>query len=133
MHSPAGWAQRATIVLVEDTEGVRKFLRTVLEMEGYRVVEARSGTLAVSLIEAIVERVDLLITDVLLPYLSGFELARWTRSLHPEIRVLYMSGYPQAEFIDRSWADPHGAFIQKPFTAAKFASAVRAVLGRGSA
>jgi hypothetical protein len=42
---------------------------------------------------------------VVLPYLSGFELARWTRSVHPETNVLYMSGYPQTKFIDRSWAD----------------------------
>jgi CheY-like chemotaxis protein len=122
-------------VVVEDDDGVRRLICTVLEKGGYQVLEARSGVLAVSLVEATVGRIDVLLTDVVLPGLSGYELARWTRSLHPEARIVYMSGYREREELALVQADPGAVFIRKPFSPVDLLAAIWQVVGvhRGNA
>jgi CheY-like chemotaxis protein len=85
----------ATILVVEDEEEVRALARDVLEMNGYTVLEARDAEDAVRLGESHPGVIDLLITDVVMPGMSGPELARRLRA-PPDLRVLCMSGYPRA-------------------------------------
>jgi two-component system, cell cycle sensor histidine kinase and response regulator CckA len=106
----------ATILVVEDEEEVRALARDVLEMNGYHVLEALDVADATRLAQSHPGPIDLLITDVVMPGVSGPELARSLRAHRPGLRVLCMSGYPESE--DRRVAGEAGwtAWLQKPFT-----------------
>lgn len=106
----------ATILVVEDEEEVRALARDVLEMNGYRVLEALDVADATRLAQTHSGPIDLLITDVVMPGVSGPELARRLRAHRPGLRVLCMSGYPESE--DRRVEGEAGwtAWLQKPFT-----------------
>jgi two-component system cell cycle sensor histidine kinase/response regulator CckA len=106
----------ATILVVEDEEEVRALARDVLEMNGYRVLEALDVADAMRLAQTHAGPIDLLITDVVMPGASGPELARRLRTHRPGLRVLCMSGYPESE--DRRIEGEAGwtAWLQKPFT-----------------
>ncbi len=106
----------ATILVVEDEEEVRALARDVLEMNGYRVLEALDVADATRLAQTHPGPIDLLITDVVMPGVSGPELARRLRVHRPGLRVLCMSGYPESE--DRRVAGEAGwtAWLEKPFT-----------------
>jgi two-component system cell cycle sensor histidine kinase/response regulator CckA len=113
---PEPEAPPATILVVEDEEEVRALARDVLEMNGYRVLEALDVADAIHLGETHPGTIDLLITDVVMPGASGPELARRLRAHRPGLRVLCMSGYPESE--DRRIDGEAGwtAWLQKPFT-----------------
>lgn len=105
-----------TILIVEDEEEVRALTREVLEMHGFAVLEALDAADALRLGETHPGRLDLLITDVVMPRMSGPELARRLRARRPELRVLCMSGYPEsAERRVAADAEPWTAWLQKPF------------------
>jgi two-component system, cell cycle sensor histidine kinase and response regulator CckA len=106
----------ATILVVEDEEEVRALARDVLEMNDYRVLEALDVADATRLAETHPGSIDLLITDVVMPGVSGPELARRLRAHRPGLRVLCMSGYPES--LDQRIAGEAGwtAWLQKPFT-----------------
>jgi len=106
----------ATILLVEDEEEVRALARDVLEMNGYRVLEALDVADATRLAQTHAGPIDLLITDVMMPGATGPELARRLRTHRPGLRVLCMSGYPESA--DRRVEGEGGwnAWLQKPFT-----------------
>ena len=105
-----------TILLVEDEEGVRKFVRTMLEKQGYTVVEAADTEKALSLATDFPDRIDLLLTDVIMPRMNGPELAGRIAAIRPGLKVLFMSGYTDRtiRLQDRLADNTH--FIQKPFT-----------------
>jgi len=117
-----------TILVVEDEEEVRALARDVLEMNGYCVLEALDIADAVRLVEAHQGKIDLLITDVQMPGVSGPELARRLRARRPDLRVLCMSGYPESA--DRRIEGEGGwtAWLQKPFTPDSLMRTVRACL-----
>jgi two-component system, cell cycle sensor histidine kinase and response regulator CckA len=105
-----------TVLLVEDEEEVRALTREVLEMHGYAVLEALDSADALRLGETHPGRLDLLITDVIMPRMSGPELARRLRARRPELRVLCMSGYPEgAQREVAADAGTWNAWLQKPF------------------
>lgn len=106
----------ATILVVEDEEEVRALARDVLEMNGYRVLEALDVADATRLTQTHPGPIDLLITDVMMPGASGPELARRLRVHRPGLRVLCMSGYPES--LDQRIEGEAGwtAWLQKPFT-----------------
>ncbi len=117
-----------TMLVVEDEEAVRTIVRVALEGQGYKVLTAPSGKEALDVIQANRGQVDLLITDVIMPEISGRELVEAARKTRPELRVLYMSGYTD-DALDRhglQGTDDH--FIQKPFTPLSLARKVRAIL-----
>jgi len=118
-------AGRETVLLVEDSEGVRTLVQKALERDGYTVLPAGDAEEAVRLL-ASSGTIDLLLTDVVLPGVNGRELARKAAADRPGLRVLYMSGYP-AEIIGPD-ASAGVSFIGKPFTAAGIASKVRNTL-----
>ena len=121
-----------TILLVEDDEVVRKLVSEVLDNEGYRLLEAANGVAALSICAQYEERIHLLLTDVIMPEMSGRDLADRLVPQHPEMKVLFMSGYPDDVIVHHGVLDEGTAFIQKPFAPDVLVRKVRDVLdGRG--
>ncbi len=117
-----------TVLLAEDEEAVRKLARQVLEMHGYQVLEAANGSAALLISERHKEPIHLLITDVIMPEMSGRELAGRLDQSRPETRVLYMSGYTDDAIVRQGVLDEAANFIQKPFPTDALARKVREVL-----
>jgi CheY-like chemotaxis protein len=121
---------RETILLVEDEDGVRELAREVLQAHGYTVIEARDGESALRIVEHRRERLHLLLTDVVMPKMGGRELVRRLISRHPDVKVLYMSGYPDEALGKHGVLEPGAVLLQKPFTPQDLADKVRQVLDR---
>lgn len=119
---------RETVLLVEDVAGVRGFAKIVLESCGYRVLEAASGPEAIELYGAEAEKIDLLISDVIMPKLSGPQLATAMQALNPKLRVLYISGYTDDAVLRYGILHTGIPFLAKPFTPSKLAHKVRSIL-----
>ncbi len=117
-----------TVFIVEDQPEVRRLARKSLETRGYTVLEAGSGDEALRLSERYVGPIHLLVTDVIMPGLSGREVALLLTTTRPEMRVLYVSGYPDESIVHHGVLDPGLAFLQKPFTPNTLARKVRQVL-----
>jgi CheY-like chemotaxis protein len=117
-----------TILLVEDEEAVRSLARGLLESSGYEVLEANGAHEALQVGKRHKERIHLLLTDVVMPQMSGRELAEHLAPLHPETKVLYMSGYADNAVVHHGLLDPSAFFLQKPFTADALARKLREVL-----
>ncbi len=118
-----------TVLLVEDEEVVRLLAREILRMNGYTVLEARHGREALLLSDAHQGPIHLMLTDVVMPKMSGRELAERLVPRRPEMRVLYMSGYTDDAIVRHGVLEEGIAFLQKPFTARTLALKVREVLG----
>jgi len=110
---------------VEDEDQV-----TILARRGYRVLEAASGAEALDTVRAYTGPIDLLLTDMVMPQMSGAELHREVAALRQSIKVLYMSGYTESGILDRSALAPGTPFLQKPFTAAALRQKVRQALSQ---
>ena len=117
-----------TILLAEDEEMLRALAREVLEMNGYTVLAAANGAEALQLCAQHQGLIHLLLTDVIMPEMSGYTLAEHLQHLRPEMRVLYMSGYTSDAIVHHGVPDESVNFIQKPFTPDALALKVRAVL-----
>jgi len=122
-----------TVLLVEDEESVRELVRLTLASRGYKVLEAENGESGLHIAESHKDKIDILITDVVMPGMGGRELARTLLSLRPGISVLYLSGYTEDAVITRGAPGPATAFLQKPFTLQNLARKVREVLRGRSA
>jgi PAS domain S-box-containing protein len=117
-----------TVLVVEDEEAVRTLACRVLRAKGYRVLEAANADLALAILGGATGSIDLLLTDVVMPGMSGPALAQRLLSRHPSLRVLYMSGYAE-EAIERQGSLPAGGdLLEKPFTADQLARRVRAAM-----
>jgi CheY-like chemotaxis protein len=117
------------ILVVEDELAVRVLVRRVLERMGYDVIEASSGQEALELVRRNRPRLDLLLTDVVMPGMSGRELADELAVLQPDLRVLYMSGYTDEAIVHHGVLNPGVAFLEKPFTPDALLRKLREVLG----
>ena len=116
------------VLLVEDEEEVRALARDVLEMNGYTVLEALDAEDALRLGENHPGPIHLLITDVVMPRMSGPELARRLRARRPDLKVLCMSGYPETPDREIEGAENWTAWLQKPFTPDTFMDKVQECL-----
>jgi two-component system cell cycle sensor histidine kinase/response regulator CckA len=118
-----------TILLAEDEDELRELAKEILETSGYEVLATANGAEALERAAAHVGPIDLLLTDVVMPGLSGGELARRLRAVRPDTRVLYMSGYPDDAIVRHGVLDAAEAFLQKPFSVVDLAERVRRAIG----
>jgi two-component system cell cycle sensor histidine kinase/response regulator CckA len=118
------------IMVVEDEETVRTMTGRLLKSEGYEVLEAADGRQALDLAAANGKRIDLVLTDVAMPNLSGRDLADNLKQLRPGLPVLFMSGYTDDEMVRRGLIDPDQPFLSKPFTPEVLAAKIRTLLDR---
>jgi len=117
-----------TVLVVEDEEEVLKLSVEILRRQGYNVLEASEGDDALRICEKHTAPIHLMITDVVMPRMSGTELAKRLGPLHPETRVLYMSGYTDNAIVRHGVLEEGVNYLQKPFTLEKLAEKVREVL-----
>ncbi|MCC6526023.1 MAG: response regulator [Polyangiaceae bacterium] len=120
-----------TVLVVEDDEHVRRITETILRRAGYQVLEAASPAEALLLSEKVDGTIDLLVTDVVMPQMSGRELCRQLSSRFPGLKTLYMSGYSDNAVVQNGVLEPGAQFIGKPFAIAELTSKVRQVLDLG--
>jgi two-component system cell cycle sensor histidine kinase/response regulator CckA len=123
---------KGTILLVEDEELVRSLGRQILELCGYTVLEASNGQDALEICDKLSGEIDLLLTDVVMPGMTGIELGKKLSQLNSRIKILYTSGYAEAEALKGMNWDDHQQFLQKPFTPDMLAKKVSEVLSASS-
>jgi two-component system cell cycle sensor histidine kinase/response regulator CckA len=133
-RSVAAAAERAggteTILLVEDEDAVRAVARRVLTKYGYSVIEARDGGQALAFLGTHDGAIDLVLTDAVMPQMSGLELAAALGTLRPSLPVIVMSGYTDVDLVRRGALDSGAPILTKPFTVESLLTAVRAPLDR---
>ncbi len=116
-----------TVLLVEDEDAVRRVAARVLTAHGYEVLEAASGEEAVQLIEQDI-RVDLLLTDVVMPGMDGRRVAEAIRARQPDIKVLFASGYSEDVMLQKELVESEARILHKPFTVETLTAGVREAL-----
>jgi signal transduction histidine kinase len=116
------------VLLVEDNASLRRLTRRVLERYGYRVLEAASGFAALAVLDESADPIDLLLTDIILPDISGPDVARRIRFRFPNVPALYVSGYTDDDVLRQGLLEEGAPFLEKPFTAEALAGRVREVL-----
>jgi CheY-like chemotaxis protein len=121
-----------TILLVEDEQGVRNLIRTVLRSCGYQVLEAGNGRQALEVARSYAAPIALLVTDVVMPEMTGAQTAEAIQGIHPGIKVLFLSGYTDDAVVRHGVLEAKVEFLQKPFSPQRLASKVREVLERAT-
>ncbi len=129
--SGAGAQGTETLLVCEDEERIRRLVMTVLQKLGYRVLTAGDPREAQRIAEDFKDRIDLLLTDIVMPYGNGFDLAASLVKSRPELKVIYMSGYADHHLAGSAIVEKGAAFLQKPFAASVLASKLREVLSAG--
>jgi CheY-like chemotaxis protein len=117
-----------TLLLVEDDRSVRHLADRILSNRGYKVIPCSDGKDALRAFASAPEQIHIVVTDLIMPGMSGRELVQALRQIRPSVAALYVSGYTQDEIIRRGLHDPSVTFLQKPFTADELTNKVRAVL-----
>lgn len=115
------------ILIVEDEEAVRKVIRTVVEEQGYKVIEAQNGDEALHLLVEDALEVSVIITDIVMPKLSGNKLGEYISVLYPAVKVLYISGYMNDEVL-RNFTHSGMFFLQKPFSPEQLLNKLRTII-----
>ena len=121
-----------TILVVEDEELVRDYLVDVLREAKFEVIDAADANAALRLIEQVDVRIDLLLSDVVLPGLNGRELVDRALSLRPTLKVLFMTGYSRDAIVHDGRLDPGVEMVQKPVAEAVLAARIRDLLDAGT-
>jgi len=116
------------VLLVEDEQAVREATSEFLKLQGYTVLEAKDGLDALAVSKKHASKIHLLITDVVMPNLSGGELAKEVKRLRPDTRLLFVSGYAGKTVLDHKVVDLETNFLQKPYTLKQLALKIRAAL-----
>ena len=117
-----------TILVVEDDDSLRKLTVRFLEGAGYRVLQAGNAQSAIDLVEGFTKSVDLLLTDMIMPAMSGIELSRRLKASQPNLKVLLMSGYAGEYTARYGTPEPRTPLVEKPFTRRELLSKISAVL-----
>jgi PAS domain S-box-containing protein len=128
---PAEEPKLETILVVEDEGGIRALVRKILRRQGYHVLEASQGEEALAILRDHGDKIDLLLTDVMMPGMNGVELSYKAVEVRPEIRVMFVSGYTDESLLEAGKFPQGTAFLQKPFTLGSLLGKVREVLDAG--
>ena len=118
------------VLLVEDEDGVRSFAMRALQRQGYEVFEAVSGVDALEVMEREGGKVDIVVSDVIMPEMDGPTMFKELRKTHPNLKIIFVSGYPDDAFKNGLGEDDTFAFLPKPFTLSQLAEKVKEQLGR---
>ncbi len=118
------------VLLVEDEDGVRSFAMRALQRQGYEVFEAVSGADALEVMESIGGKVDIIVSDVIMPEMDGPTMFKELRKTHPDLKIIFVSGYPDDAFKNGLGENDTFAFLPKPFTLSQLAAKVKEELGR---
>ncbi len=121
-------SQSATILLVEDEVTVRRLIRNLLEINGYKVLEAKDGVEGVEMARNYSGRIDLVVSDVVMPRMDGVRMVQELRSHFEDMRVLLMSGYVESSPVKKALKTGHTHFIQKPFMPKRILDEIRELL-----
>jgi PAS domain S-box-containing protein len=119
------------VLLVEDDDAVRSLMQRILKGDGYTVLEARSGDEALQTAAQFTNPLHLMLTDMIMPKMSGRELAARIHQLHPETKVVFMSGHSEELLLESGPPPEHSGFIQKPFSPTALGQLIRHVLDQG--
>jgi len=130
IERPTALRGSETVLVVEDEEMVRQLASHVLRRNGYAVLEAANAGEALLIGEKHEGAIDLLLSDVVMPRVSGADLARRLKSLRPELKVLFMSGYSEEAMVQHGLAELGSSVLEKPFTPQALLSEVRETLER---
>ena len=117
-----------TLLLVEDRDEVRNLTTTILRDCGYHVLEARNAADALSQCREFSDAISLVITDVMMPGMTGPQLGARIKALNPQIKILYISGYASESILDDATLAHSSGFLEKPFSATKLAATIRRIL-----
>jgi two-component system cell cycle sensor histidine kinase/response regulator CckA len=120
--------RRPTVLVAEDEAGIRSPLRRLLVAQGFRVLDAGDGNGALEVAERHEGRIDLLLTDILMPGMNGGELARRLLLARPGVRVIFMSGYSTEAVSSNGVLTPGAKFLQKPFSVEELTSRLQEAL-----
>ena len=123
-----GWHGYGTVLISDDEDAIRDITTSLLERLGFRVITAADGFETVDLYTEHAEEISVLLMDINMPRLNGMEAALRIRHINPKVPVLFMSGYPREQVMDRFGQQPHTDFIKKPFQSAELAASVRNVM-----
>lgn len=124
--------QSETVLVVEDEEIVRELVCAVLTDQGYEVLCASDGRDGLQIAREHSRPIDLLVSDVIMPRMNGPDVARELRSAQPGVRVLFVSGYSDADIVEDGVLSPEVQLLQKPFTPDALSRRVRAILDEPS-
>jgi len=119
-----------TVLIVEDDDAVRAVTTRALARFGYSVLTAAGGEEALRIAREHAGKIDLLLTDVMMPGMNGVQVAAMIAEISPGIRVFYMSGYADRDLVGKGLLDPDTHFLQKPFTPQELGGRVKEILAR---
>lgn len=119
-----------TVLLVEDDDAVRAVAERALNRSGYAVLSAARGEEALRILAEHEDRIDLLLTDIMMPGMNGVEVAAQVLRARPGIQVFFMSGYADQDLVRQGLLEPGTHFLQKPFTPQELAVRIRSILDR---
>ncbi|GEM_PF-4185962 len=129
---PKSYRGKETILLVEDEDLVRTFACQVLEMQGYSVIQAKDGRIGLQMLQETAQPVHLVITDVVMPNMGGYDLVAGIHRILPELPFLFITGYTENSDGYRAILDEGGDFLQKPFSPIGLSRKVREIMDRTS-
>ena len=121
-----------TLLVVEDEQAVRKASAEFLRMQGYQVLEAKDGMDAVSVAQQYKSTIHLVVTDVVMPNMSGGELAKALEKARPEVKILFVSGYAGETVLNHKVIDLQTNFLQKPYSLKQLSIKIRTALQSGN-
>ncbi|MDQ3000120.1 MAG: PAS domain S-box protein [Fibrobacterota bacterium] len=119
MMSGLEGGRKETILVVEDESAVRKLASAVLRKSGFQILEAKDGEEGLAIFNAKSQQIDLVLTDVVMPKMSGLAMARQILSRHPEVPIVFMSGYSEDALLELDMPDRNCVFLPKPFSVVK--------------
>jgi DNA-binding NtrC family response regulator len=128
MSKPAPSLEPRTILLIDDEQSVRSIVMKILKRAGFKVLEAESGEAALKIAESHTGTIDLVVTDLHMPGLTGPEVVKKLATLRPGLKVLFMSGYAEHDVVARTGVPGGANFLHKPFSGQELTTAVKAAI-----